>query len=53
MLEGAFVFLLVVMLLMVGYTGWQRGVVRTVSRFSWEGEDEAAVEAGPRQLVVD
>lgn len=53
MLEVAFIFLLVIMLLMVGYTGWQQGVVRTVSHFDWEEEDEAPADSGPRRLVVD
>jgi hypothetical protein len=49
MLEIAFIFLLIIMLLMVGYTGWQQGVVRTVSRFDWE-EDEIPADSGPGRL---
>jgi hypothetical protein len=48
MLEVAFVFLVVIMLLIVGYTGWQRGVVRTVGHFEWE-EDEARGDSGPER----
>jgi hypothetical protein len=47
--EIAFIFLLIIMLLMVGYTGWQQGVVRTVSRFDWE-EDEIPADSGPGRL---